>query len=257
MKVESYYLRADVLLSNGEYETAIKMFTSLGSYRDSKSRCSEARYRYGCQLIAQGNAISARKQYLKIYNYKDVYEKLKQLTPELIKQGVVNGLIFGNTAWRVIDKKDDSFALLTTEKPIGKMPFNQETGDCSWATSDIRKYLNGKYLDNFTEIERKLIFPTEILTAPNSDYSTDGCGYTVDSVFLLSASEAYQFFDSDEARKVTSQKPIWMWLRSPGASRRHVMVIDENGRIDTKGVKSINQDGFVRPVLWINLLESH
>ena len=82
---------------------------------------------------------------------------------------------------------------------------------------------------------------------------------TEDKIFLLSISEAEQYFDLPQARQceatafVLSQgsNTAW-WLRSPGGSGDDAARVGSGGYINSYG-RRVNDYGGVRPALWINL----
>jgi len=57
----------------------------------------------------------------------------------------------------VLDVQGDK-ALMITKDVIEKRPYNVQDTDVTWETCDLRKYLNGEFLQKFTEEERGKMF---------------------------------------------------------------------------------------------------
>ncbi len=112
-------------------------------------------------------------------------------------------------------------------KPTKKFPW----GHNAWDASCLRWYLNGEFLDGFSDEDKAALVPVEKTTYRNDE--DGGEAYkTVDKMFVLSASElgftgknirnegaVYPFFDGHpENRKKTdaeSGDESFYWMRSP------------------------------------------
>lgn len=93
--------------------------------------------------------------------------------------------------WRVL-QVDGKKALLLTEYAIQTMPYNQEWTDTTWATSDVREWLNEDFYSSaFSDDERIHILSTDLSTADNPGYGTNGGEDTSDNVFLLQWEDLY------------------------------------------------------------------
>ena len=110
--------------------------------------------------------------------------------------------------------------------------------------------------------------PTSVKAEENPQYSTDPGNDTQDQVFLLSISEAYQYFASDDDRICTptalatangeyvSSGSCWWWLRSPGGKSYDAAGVDESGAVTLLGhyVHYVNHSfECVRPALWVDV----
>ncbi len=103
--------------------------------------------------------------------------------------------------WMVLDK-DENTALLLSKYGLDCKPFNNVDTDITWRDCDLRRWLNNDFFNSaFTETERKRIVETEINTSDNIDYSTPGCGVTVDKIFCLSIDEVYYYFGANSKEK--------------------------------------------------------
>lgn len=77
--------------------------------------------------------------------------------------------------WEIVDRYNDGSMLLMTKDCIGYMPFDEDTND--WETSDLRRWLNGGFLAEFSAQERSRIMETTneiILTYDDRDNAIAG-----------------------------------------------------------------------------------
>jgi hypothetical protein len=170
---------------------------------------------------------------------------------------------FHGIDWRVLETDGDKALLLSTNI-LGLMPYhNQETG-VTWEKSSIREYLNGRFLDTFSEEDRARILETKVVNADNAEYGTDGGNDTMDKVFLLSIDEVNWYFTSDDARIAYNQdgQARWWWLRSPGRNSDVAATVRRDGSVyDTDfhlifsddAIVTGGNDHGVRPALWVQL----
>ncbi|MCL2768123.1 MAG: DUF6273 domain-containing protein [Synergistaceae bacterium] len=190
---------------------------------------------------------------------------------------------FGEWNWRVLDMQG-SRALIIMEDMIERRPYcvNVQSANLTWETSNLREYLNGEFLQRFTEEEQGRIAESIINTPDNLWYGTKGGNDTTDKVFLLSLEELDKYFDNsgDYENKMRKKwdgnqwvsadngmtlsnindssrvaklgdQTSWWWLRSPGFDFGAAVVLG-TGTVYIYGI-SVILDGGVRPVLWINL----
>jgi len=163
-------------------------------------------------------------------------------------------LEFGRYKWRVLDMQVDK-ALLITEDVIEQRKYNESWIGVTWETCTLRKYLNGEFLQRFTEEERRKIVEKWISNPDNPSYRTKGGNDTKDHVFLLSIDEATRFFnnDSDRVAKNQNNEECWWWLRSPGGSSYNAAIVSYVGDVGVGGGIVINYSGGVRPAFLLNL----
>jgi len=199
--------------------------------------------------------------------------------------GVGDIIQFGEWDWRVLDIQNDR-ALIITKNVIERRPYNVDFAeDVTWETSSLREYLNGTFLQRFTEEELGRIVEAEINNPDNLWYGTSGGESTIDKVFLLSLEEADRYFgdsgdyrnrrrmvydsnlkswapinygfaftntyDSDRTAKYDSHISEW-WLRSPGRASFRAANVNTGGEVIVSGKAAISVAG-VRPALWLNL----
>ena len=183
--------------------------------------------------------------------------------------------------WQVLEKKGNK-ALLISKKVLDIQPYNKEKKDITWENSTIRKWLNKIFINAaFNGKDKKKII---ISTVENKDnkYGTKGGNTTKDKVFLLSIDEAFKYYKTDKERTANiteyalgelrrigleyewfeSEQEFnacweehqsiygwqwWCWLRSPGDCQGcAAYVLDDGDRVN-------DDDGGVRPALWVNL----
>ncbi|MDR0964525.1 MAG: serine/threonine protein kinase [Clostridium sp.] len=184
---------------------------------------------------------------------------------------------FGDYTWRVLDIQDGK-ALLLSEKIIEKRAYINEAVDITWEESNLRKYLNGSFLESFTQEEQDAIIEVTNINDYNPFYGTDSGGATDDKIFLLSIEEVINYFgdsgeldtlDPDtedpfslalflsdqysEARKAKYEDNwSWWWLRSPGKGGSLVACVFGSGDLLLSGQNSMFATGGVRPALWVS-----
>ena len=168
----------------------------------------------------------------------------------------------------IVMKNEGKQVLLLSKYVLDAKPYNnEEWGDVTWETSDIRQWLNNEfYTTAFNKAEKAKIQTSLTKNEDNSKYGTSGGNDTEDKVFLLSEKEAETLFSNDDERiaKVTGyaeksgvyvneEKVAWWWLRSPGRYSSSAAVVGSDGWVYGDGsIVSGAYDG-VRPALHLNI----
>lgn len=197
---------------------------------------------------------------------------------------------FGKYKWRVLDIKS-SAALIITEDIVELRAYHNKAGDITWADCELRKYLNGEFLNGFTEEDKSKIIPTAVINSDNPWFGTMGGHDIMDKIFLLSIEEVVckYFGDSSENLRIPNGKYKywftrkdmnnakrisahlghiwWWWLRSPGRKQAKAAYVHGDGNIGIQGNSAlkcnlsgvyhpVNNDvrGGVRPALWMKML---
>ena len=172
-------------------------------------------------------------------------------------------------------------ALLISRYGLDAMPYNQEYKETTWAVCTLREWLNKDFLERaFTETEQNAIVMTEVDNSRSHGsgrWDTKGGENTRDKVFLLSAAEAYRYFNvtwennnnfasrvsptayakargaytNEKTRTTEDEAAGWWWLRSPGNYQHDAADVGISGNLSSRTVGDAN--GCVRPVLWVNL----
>lgn len=175
--------------------------------------------------------------------------------------------------WVIIDKHDDGTCLLMTKYGIETKKFNEKSGDVSWETCDLRKWLNGDfYSQAFSEKEKESIMLVTMETECRSGFLGGLFGSkkreTKDNVFLLAVDQAEMLFGNESRRKAKaslwaiqnlafadSEHGIcWWWLRSPGKKHGCAACVCE-GTVNHDGVKTDYASNCVRPVIKLSLFD--
>jgi len=230
-----------------------------------------------------------RREYFAEYTMKVILAALLMtlmfVTGAIAAPEVGDTIPFGDWDWRVLDVQDGRI-LIITESVIEKRPYNLEPAHVKWETCALRRYLNGEFLQKFTEDEQSRIAETSIRNPDNIWFETNGGNDTTDKVFLLSLEEVDGYFgdsgdyqnkrrkkyegqypdgkwvpsdggyafsnanDSDRIAKHDGQSP-WWWLRSTGDSFNGASV-NGDGSVFVYGGSALYDTGGVRPVLWLN-----
>ncbi len=194
--------------------------------------------------------------------------------------------------WQVLARENDRI-LVISRYALDCQQYNVSRSSITWETCSLRKWLNGTFLRTAFSEEEKAMIPSVTVSADmNPCYSTNPGNSTTDQVFLLSITEASEYFSSKEARKcaptayaiargastsdfieVDGRATCWWWLRSPGFtstlspgsnSRNAVIIlddgsiylegkyVDDGGAIYAGGILLKGINDAVRPALWID-----
>jgi serine/threonine protein kinase len=178
---------------------------------------------------------------------------------------------FGEYMWRVLDIQDGK-ALLLSEEIIEKRAYHNEMVDITWEDCDLRAYLNGLFLESFTQEEQDAIIEVAHTNDNNQWFETEGGEATRDKIFLLSIEEALTFFGegrlpdkpTDGRYSYSTQYGArrqakygddwsWWWLRSPGYLRKYAADVNFDGAIFLSGINVTHESGGVRPALWLDV----
>jgi hypothetical protein len=191
-----------------------------------------------------------------------------------IMQGKRRDVWLGGYQWRVLDVQSDK-ALLLTEDVIEKRCYNKIRTKISWEKCTLDHYLNGEFYKKFSSREQAMILETENTNASNQWFGGKGGNDTKDKVFLLSIEQVVGYFgdsgrlknrklksknkysisDEFDTERVANYETVaWRWwLRSPGDGNRYAVYVDSNGYLNMLGYYVDDEDGGVRPALWLNL----
>lgn len=174
--------------------------------------------------------------------------------------------------WIVLRIEDDKMLVLSKYGLFGEDNEHRGFGNTldreyTWKDSSIREYLNSDDLlwSLFTENEQAVILDTELETDDSPFYGVDGGKSTTDKLFLLSAFDVIENFDSAKDTKCTQpngKKCAW-WLRTPGNYEGAMTYIGSDGQLDPEGigVSRLTTPGTmdtyavltVRPAMWVAL----
>ena len=169
-------------------------------------------------------------------------------------------IYFGNyngeeIVWHQVAK--DGNKVLIVGKRIEVMPYSNKN-HATWETSDIRKWLNGDFLNNsFTNSQKKIIKTTNIKAEDNEQYGTKGGKDTNDKIFILSQGEYNKYIKGKnwEYNNILLFGQEKFWLRTPGRNDGYVMCVYTTSGFNKESYfeeESINWDKMgVCPACWV------
>ena len=249
------YFRADMFGKIGFYEKSYKMFYNLKDYKDSEERYKDSCYKFGMDQLEDKDYEAAKKAFRKLEDYKDSEEKLTEAELELIKKCKIGeDALFGEYRWMVMEQEGDKIFLVKLV-PINGVAYDKKKAS-SWEDSSMRKYLNGKFMDEtFNKAAQKHILLTKVEVPLASGDSIT----TEDQLFFLTAEQAEQY-----------QKPLSNYLRdwwlldqgegkhtaqfvSRGVAKEQGSKLVSQGVVMKYGYEMSDKNIFMRPAMWISL----
>ena len=129
--------------------------------------------------------------------------------------------------------------------------------------------MNNDFINSAFTADEKAMIPTVTVPADtNPRYSINPGNATQDQVFLLSITEAIDYFNSTSARQCKptnyavangayfngANGNCWWWLRSPGHYQVTAAGVSTDGAVDEDG-STVSDYSAVRPAMWIDLSE--
>jgi len=145
---------------------------------------------------------------------------------------------FGAYDWYVLDRQD-SRALILTEKVIEFRPYHHEECEITWETCGMREYLNGAFYDSFSEADRARIIEAVNENSGNQWYGTRGGNPTRDKIFLLSIDEILKYFGDSGQIKTRYMYPNCDWCKD-----EFLPWLDDKYNLNRRAV---DDTGIVRP----------
>ena len=181
---------------------------------------------------------------------------------------------FGNYKWLKLDECSNEILVLSKDV-LENRPYNENFDSVNWESCTLRKYLNGEFLQRFTEEQKAKISKKSIINSGNHWFGTEGGDNTNDRIFLLSIEEVVKYFgDSGQLENRNPENRNWIddqynskriatdinnksclrWhLRSPGKNNYHFSYVAGKGKIHMSGY-NVHYDNFgVRPAMWLKL----
>ncbi|WOO35209.1 DUF6273 domain-containing protein [Anaerocolumna sp. AGMB13020] len=243
----SRYYAANTLMLLRAYPAAAKVYDKLGDYKDSEAKWKKSQYMIGQKLYKEEDYKGAAKAFSSADNYKDSEEMEVSMIKRILRNGEPgNTVMIGGYNWILLNKAEDK-ALLIKKVALEKRAYNTEDVSITWENSSLRQFLNEEFLlQTFSESERDNILQNNIENS-KSMYGTDGGNNTLDSIFLLSATEAKEYQAFLKGFKNSS------WLRSPGYSQNSAAFMTEKGTVMDYGYLVSSEEFTVHPVLWFNI----
>lgn len=280
-----FYLYAEKLLADENWDAASEAFQKAGNYSDAAMRVNEpflARdYKKANELAVAGNYGNAFSLFLDLKNYKDSKLQAKNLGEKHWREIIANANVgdfipFGTyeqdndmnngaepILWQIIDKQGSSI-LVISRYVLDTLAWCTKEDeavvrlDLTWADTTLRKWLNGTfYNEAFSDTEKKAIVNLTISTecqGTRHKYLFTVQGGT--SIFVLSSEEAKRYLNNTNMKGIATEyaatkvvHPVTYWMRENRL---------ESGRAMTSTAKeqmmSDSSIG-VRPVLAIDLVQ--
>ena len=181
VQFEKLYREATTLSDRGLYENAVSVFKELGDYKDSKNRSAS--------IISSHPEIAIYVAEVgDIINFGN-YEQDNDLA---------NGE--EPIEWIVLDKSDNRL-LVISRYVLDSQEYNPSGIYSSYDKSSLYQWLNNSFLYSAFNAEEQQMIPTVFVSADTNPESISDAGEsTYDKVFLISITEAQNYFDSDEER---------------------------------------------------------
>jgi len=280
------YKDAVSLMDSGDYEEAIAAFTALDGYKDSAAQIDSCKYSNAVALMSEGRYEDAITAFTELEGYKDSAAQIDSCYISIYGKDVYNSIknsriggtyTFGtyeqdNIAengkeaieWIVADKDGLSLCLVS-KYALDCLPYKSSGPAVPWETCSLRTWLNSTFINTaFSSEEQALIATTTISPGKEEYLSNPSLNDTQDKVFLLSTTEADEYFPfSEEKVCVPTEYAIaqgadtgfydvcdW-WLRPFGYNYAYVY---KHGEVRISATNGINNDSYgVRPALWITL----
>lgn len=152
----------------------------------------------------------------------------------------------GEDEWLVLAKEDNLWLLLS--KYCQQSGVMTKESNYSWETSEVRKFLNGSFLQRFTEKQRQSLV---------NGVNTDSNEQLSDLVFLLSEEEYNKYVSKIEPKQYAWKDPNIKleWALRTGSGNR-IYIVNKYGYANTTRVKTLylGEMSFgIRPAVWIDV----
>ena len=246
------YNDAIALMNAGEYTEAYKALIALDGYKDSADKASSIYAKYKIEEL--------KATQVGDYVVFGTYEQ---------DNNTSNGK--EDVEWLVLEVKTDK-VLVISKYALDCKPYNASDTDVTCETCTLRKWLNNNFINSaFTADEKAMIPAVTVSADENPEHNTNPGKATQDRVFLLSLTEANQYFSSDSARQCKATdyavangagkyQYYWnndyqeWWLRSPGRGFGcNFVAVNDDGSFHETGYDVYSDSVAVRPAMWIDL----
>lgn len=168
--------------------------------------------------------------------------------------------------WIVLDVQDGKMLLLSRLN-LDLHNYNEAYTSVTWENSTLRTWLNSEFLNTaFTSSECAGIRETILKNENNPESQASGGNDTTDKVFILSMSEALQYFEADGDRQADTTVyanargsypnsdwgTSWYWCRTPGYTADYSAIISGSGAAFVGGNTVDHGANAVRPAIWVD-----
>ena len=140
--------------------------------------------------------------------------------------------------------------MLFAEQSVTHRVYHETPTDTSWKDCDLRKWLNGTFLEAaFTPAERAKITAVRVENPRNPVYFSNAGLNTMDRAYVLNTVEAEKYFPDPKDRALGE----WWWLRTPGSNLFSAVAVYDDGSLYQFGIHVHYENGGVRPAIWVLL----
>ena len=175
--------------------------------------------------------------------------------------------------WIVLEITEGK-ALLISKYALDAKPYYTKPTDVTWEKCTLRTWLNEDFYNAaFNADEKAQIATSNVSADKNPEYNTSTGNATSDKVYLLSITEANQYFKTDADRicaptayaikngaytndsykTADGRASCWWWLRSPGNFSSSAADVRSGGSVRNCGTSVDSSYGCVRPCLVVRL----
>ncbi|MCR4716291.1 MAG: DUF6273 domain-containing protein [Lachnospiraceae bacterium] len=155
--------------------------------------------------------------------------------------------------WRVLDVDGDEAVIMTDQAIIKNLQYSTGMGNTTWATSNVRKYLNDTFIeDAFSEDDKKSIVKSIVKTKKlASSSATSADADTTDSVYILALEELKKYgFYNGTGDTVASRRIKMSEVVKDGSSRTYANYFLRNQGYYSYDVVGVNYKGKAVPTGW-------
>ena len=246
--------KAKRLIKEGNYEEAYLLLDNL-DYKDSSEIQKHIEAQYQKALLTKQKKRLA--EYLSRLNVGQYIQFGSYEQDNNLENGEER------IDWKIL-KKSNNKILVISKYALEFKSFNSKSKDSPWKSSSLREWLNGTFRTTaFNEVEQAMIPTVSISIDKSTMFGPKSDGNVQDQIFLLSESEAKQYFSTDRDRKCTptkhanedkSDKSCEWWLRSASLDEGRAAIVLDNGAVNTFGY-TLGTSCAVRPAMWIDLTQ--
>ena len=159
---------------------------------------------------------------------------------------------FGGEKWLVLDRAGRRLVMICSspgEKSAFRyVRFNDEAGEVTWADSTLRKYLNGRALSVFTDLEISSLVDMTYTPSGNDHYGVfSSSGELTDKVRIFDAEDLSTYKD------VFEKPGVDMWLSTPGHDLESAAYLTRDGVVMYYGDDVADDSLSACPVVTVDL----
>jgi len=210
--------------SKGELNTAIDCYIKSGGVLNGNGNMKECYYIIAEGFMAEGSYDKALASYKSARDKFDAQAKAFRLEKEFIADALPGSTVkYGNTEWLVLDKTG-SQALLFGKSIPAKIKFDDK-GSNNWLDSSIRRWLNTKYIKEFSKDEKSAMAEQgEIITASRGEKDKKK-KKDKECIFLLDKLKYEKYKD------IIGNTDTNYWLKDSGTDAGNVCYVKEDASV--------------------------